>query len=129
MKSADLRTPSVGKAKPRLTQVIEAVINPWTGKLKYPAIQSDIEDAIQHFHLEESMSRIENGEVLTQYRRDGTVYRNEEGLLPPIKGEYKEWVVPTPGIPSHRSGLQRIISSGSHWYYTPDHYNTFYRIK
>ena len=24
---------------------------------------------------------------------------------------------------------EQIISSGSHWYYTPDHYNTFYRIK
>ena len=24
---------------------------------------------------------------------------------------------------------EQIISSGSHWYYTPAHYNTFYRIK
>ena len=104
-------------------------INPLTGKQNYPAIKHDIKDPIHHFNLEESVSRIENGDILTQYCRDGTVYRNDEGLLPKTNGEYKEWVVPTPNIPSHRSGPQRIVSSGNHWYYTPDHYGTFYRIK
>ena len=80
-------------------------------------------------NLEPTIERIERGEVLTQYRHDGTVFHNNKDYLPQVTNGYREWVVPTPGIPSHRAGLQRIISSEGAWYYTPDHYELFIRIR
>ncbi|MCS6810029.1 MAG: ribonuclease domain-containing protein [Tepidimonas sp.] len=67
------------------------------------------------------------------YEKDGTVFFNRERLLPPAKrGYYREYTVPTPGLP-HR-GQRRIVCGG--WtptvpeacYYTADHYASFRRI-
>lgn len=67
------------------------------------------------------------------YEKDGTVFRNFEGVLPKQKrGYYLEFTVKTPGVP-HR-GARRIVSGGDprtsgEYYYTDDHYATFKRIK
>lgn len=67
------------------------------------------------------------------YAKDGTVFRNYEGLLPKQKrGYYHEFTVKTSGL-RHR-GARRIVSggnpatSGEH-YYTDDHYASFKRIR
>lgn len=61
-------------------------------------------------------------------RKDGTVFGNREGRLPPQRrGFYREYTVPTPGEPTR--GARRIIAgSDGAFYYTPDHYRSFRRI-
>lgn len=63
------------------------------------------------------------------YRRDGIVFQNRENRLPPrSNGYYHEYTVPTPG--ERDRGARRIISGRpGEYYYTPDHYRTFWRIK
>lgn len=67
------------------------------------------------------------------FEKDGTVFFNRERLLPPQKrGYYREYTVPTPGVPGR--GARRIVCGG--WtptepdacYYTADHYASFRRI-
>lgn len=64
--------------------------------------------------------------------RDGSVFGNRERLLPlRIRGFYREYTVPTPGL-SHR-GVKRIVCGGQArrpdvCYYTADHYASFRRI-
>jgi len=62
------------------------------------------------------------------YSQDGTVFRNNDHLLPAESGGYyHEYTVPTPGASTR--GTRRIIT-GKHGelYYTPDHYNSFQRV-
>ncbi len=63
------------------------------------------------------------------YSRDGIVFQNRENLLPAkSRGYYREYTVPTPGVKTR--GARRIISGqGGEYYYTPDHYRSFLRIK
>jgi ribonuclease T1 len=67
------------------------------------------------------------------YPKDGSVFRNYEGVLPKQKrGYYHEFTVKTPGERSR--GARRIVSGGDpassgEYYYTDDHYATFKRIK
>ncbi len=63
------------------------------------------------------------------YNRDGIVFGNFEKILPKqARGYYHEYTVPTPGL-SHR-GKRRIVSGKlGEYYYTPDHYQSFQRIK
>jgi ribonuclease T1 len=66
------------------------------------------------------------------YDRDGVVFENREGLLPPeSSGYYHEYTVPTPG--SDDRGARRIITGGdvvapTDYYWTDDHYRSFERI-
>ncbi len=62
------------------------------------------------------------------YARDGSVFGNREGLLPPRpRGYYREYTVITPG--SADRGARRIVAGrGGERYYTPDHYRTFYEV-
>lgn len=66
------------------------------------------------------------------YSKDGTVFRNYEGVLPKQKrGYYHEFTVKTPG--ARNRGARRIVSGGDpkssgEYYYTEDHYATFKRI-
>jgi ribonuclease T1 len=62
------------------------------------------------------------------YSRDGAVFANREGRLPPAsRGTYREYTVKTPG--SHDRGPRRIIATGSgQFWYTADHYRSFRRI-
>lgn len=67
------------------------------------------------------------------YGKDGTVFRNYEGVLPKQKrGYYHEFTVKTPG--ARNRGARRIVAGGDpatsgEYYYTDDHYATFRRIK
>ncbi|MEO8007803.1 MAG: ribonuclease domain-containing protein [Betaproteobacteria bacterium] len=62
------------------------------------------------------------------YFRDGAVFANREGRLPPAaRGAYREYTVKTPG--SRDRGARRIISAGGNqFWYTTDHYRSFRRI-
>lgn len=62
------------------------------------------------------------------YPKDGNVFGNREGRLPPEKrGYYREYTVRTPG--SRDRGARRIIAGKpGEYYYTDDHYRTFRHI-
>jgi len=62
------------------------------------------------------------------YARDGVVFANREGRLPPAsRGTYREYTVKTPG--SRDRGARRIIAAGrNQFWYTADHYRSFRRI-
>jgi ribonuclease T1 len=62
------------------------------------------------------------------YSRDGEVFANREGRLPPApRGTYREYTVKTPG--SRDRGARRIIAAaGNQFWYTADHYRSFRRI-
>ncbi|MFF5138491.1 ribonuclease domain-containing protein [Streptomyces sp. NPDC013157] len=60
------------------------------------------------------------------YSQDGTVFRNQEGVLPSEPtGYYHEYTVITPG--SSTRGARRIVTGEDYQedYYTSDHYVTF----
>jgi ribonuclease T1 len=62
------------------------------------------------------------------YDKDGSVFGNREGKLPPRpRGYYREYTVPTPNAGNR--GARRIVQGkdGDTWY-TSDHYRTFVRI-
>lgn len=63
------------------------------------------------------------------YDRDGAVFRNYERILPERpRGHYREYTVRTPG--ARNRGTRRIITGEvSEYYYTADHYKSFYRIR
>lgn len=71
------------------------------------------------------------------YTKDGSVFGNREGLLPKQpRGYYQEYTVKTPNV-DHR-GARRIVAgkgvtddvaTSGEYYYTADHYQTFYRVK
>lgn len=108
-------------------------INPWTGKDASPqyihlSSQSDYQDIIDCLDLQPTINRINRGDKL-HYRHDGDVFYNNKNILPQVEGGYREWVVPTPTLPNYRPGPQRILTSDGMWFYTPDHYETFIRIK
>lgn len=65
------------------------------------------------------------------HRRDGIVFNNYERRLPAApRGYYREYTVPTPG--RRDRGPRRIVTGGNPpvvFYYTGDHYRSFYRIQ
>jgi len=63
------------------------------------------------------------------HRNDGTVFANREGRLPKAaRGYYTEWVVRTEGL--RAVGPQRLITGQrGEAFYTPDHYETFVRVR
>lgn len=73
-------------------------------------------------------ARIEAGDHDT-HRNDGTTFANREGRLPrQPRGYYTEWVVRTDGV--RGVGPQRLITGrNGDAYYTPDHYETFVRVR
>lgn len=78
----------------------------------------------------ETLAAIERGGPFT-YDRDGSVFQNREGRLPPrARGYYREYTVATPGATDR--GARRIVSGGRPpevFYYTDDHYRTFQRVE
>jgi filamentous hemagglutinin len=76
--------------------------------------------------LRPSLDRIKSGELLDEFRNDGSVFKNISGRLPANPSNYyREYVHPTPGI-AGRPGPQRIIiGRGGEMYYTPKHYDFF----
>jgi ribonuclease T1 len=62
------------------------------------------------------------------YTKDGTVFKNFEGLLPPQSlGYYREYTVETPGA-TDRGGRRLITGQNKEIYYTADHYNSFQEV-
>lgn len=63
------------------------------------------------------------------YDKDGTVFRNDEGLLPDEpRGYYHEYTVPTPGE-SDRGARRIVAARDGTLYWTGDHYASFQRIR
>jgi ribonuclease T1 len=79
--------------------------------------------------LTETVKRIEAQERIERFSNDGTVFQNRERRLPDKpRGYYHEWVHPTPDVGG--PGPQRIVSGREgEVYYTPDHYQTFQRLR
>lgn len=63
------------------------------------------------------------------HRNDGATFANRESRLPRRpRGYYTEWVVRTPG--TNGVGPQRLVTGrDGDAYYTPDHYETFVRVR
>lgn len=78
--------------------------------------------------LKSTLQRIDQGKKLS-FPHDGTVFGNREKLLPgQARDYYREWVHPTKGISG--PGPQRIvIGKNREIFYTPDHYDSFHRIR
>lgn len=76
----------------------------------------------------ETLALIEAGGPFP-HARDGTVFRNREGLLPARpRGYYREYTVRTPG--ARGRGARRIVAGkDGEFYYTRDHYRSFRRIR
>lgn len=74
------------------------------------------------------LARIEAGKR-DRHPNDGSTFGNREGLLPrKARNYYTEWVIRTPGL--REVGPQRLITGREgEVYYTPDHYQTFVRIR
>jgi ribonuclease T1 len=63
------------------------------------------------------------------FRRDGALFHNREGRLPPRpSGYYREYTVRTPGA-RDRGARRIVVGERGERYYTPDHYRTFERIR
>ncbi|HUE71889.1 MAG TPA: ribonuclease domain-containing protein [Pirellulaceae bacterium] len=79
--------------------------------------------------LSRTIARIQAGKSLPQFRNDGSVFQNRERRLPRHQaGYYREWVHPTPRLSG--PGPQRIVTGEKgEFYYTPDHYETFQRLR
>lgn len=83
----------------------------------------------------DTLASIKAGPPYRYPRNDGVVYHNFNRVLPARPdGYYLEFTVVTPG--SADRGPRRIIAGGpnrgqanAEWYYTPDHYNSFERIR
>ncbi len=80
------------------------------------------------FEAQETLRAIERGGPFA-YERDGVVFGNYEHALPrQERGYYREYTVKTPG--KHGRGTRRIIAGRrGEYYYSPDHYRTFRRIR
>jgi hypothetical protein len=74
--------------------------------------------------LKPTLDRIQRG-VRDPHVRDGSIFRNDQGLLPAKpNGYYREFVHRTPGI-DHVGPQRVVIGRGGEVYYTPDHYDSF----
>lgn len=78
--------------------------------------------------LRPTFERIATGER-DRHRNDGSTFANREGRLPrKPRGYYTEWVVRTRGL--REVGPQRLVTGkDGEAYYTPDHYETFIRVR
>ena len=84
----------------------------------YPSLPRD---------LPSTLDRITSGQVFP-HRNDGSVFRNDQGLLPQQStGYYREYVHPTVGAIG--VGAQRVVTGqGGEIYYSPNHYQSFIRV-
>jgi ribonuclease T1 len=86
---------------------------------------------------EHTLLLIRRGGPFPYPHKDGATFGNFEQRLPAqVRGYYREYTVPTPG--SRDRGARRIIAGSGRsgdaarsgeYYYTGDHYRSFYRIR
>lgn len=84
-----------------------------------------------------TLSLIRRGGPFPHPNKDGSIFGNFEKRLPvQSRGYYREFTVPTPG--SRDRGARRIIAgtgrtgdvaTSGEYYYSPDHYRSFQRIR
>ena len=85
----------------------------------------------------ETLRLIQNGGPFPYPHKDGSTFGNFEKRLPSqARGYYREYTVPTPGLSNRGprrivagSGAAGDVRSSDEYYYTNDHYRSFYRIK
>ncbi len=85
----------------------------------------------------QTLTLIQRGGPFPFPRKDGSVFGNFERRLPDqARGYYREFTVPTPGAGDR--GARRIVAGqgargditrSGEYYYSPDHYRSFYRIR
>jgi len=96
------------------------------GVIEYARLPSEAQSVIQTIKVRGSFP----------YGKDGSVFGNREGLLPKqSRGYYQEYTVKTPNATDR--GARRIIAgrgktgdvaTSGEYYYTAEHYRTFYRV-
>lgn len=111
-----------------LRRLLAAFALAWLGAGGCTAGSDAIEAAQLPVEARETLARIRSGGP-HPYARDGVVFGNREGLLPPqARGYYREFTVRTPGRQDR--GARRIVAGrGGEFYYTDDHYRSFRRIR
>ena len=85
----------------------------------------------------ETLRLIQSGGPFPYPEKDGSTFGNFEKRLPmQPRGYYREYTVPTPGRSDR--GARRIVAgrgpggdlaTSGEYYYTDDHYRSFYRIR
>ncbi|MFZ2540660.1 MAG: ribonuclease domain-containing protein [Gallionella sp.] len=76
----------------------------------------------------DTLRAIEQGGSFS-YPRDGAVFGNLERILPKrSRGYYHEYTVNTSGV-NHRGARRIVCGPMPECYYSPDHYQTFKRIR
>jgi filamentous hemagglutinin len=85
-------------------------------------------DADRLTEVNRTLDRIERGGPFSS-AKDGTIFRNSQGLLPRKPEEYyREFTVDTPGASDR--GARRIVRGQSgETYYTDDHYRSFIQVE
>jgi ribonuclease T1 len=108
-----------------------------------PGAARDVPPAIAEVRIDElpvearqTLARIKRSGPYA-YRKDGSVFGNREKRLPAQpRGYYTEYTVKTPY--SRDRGARRIVAgrgagrdpaTSGEYYYTDDHYNSFWRIR
>ena len=91
------------------------------------AYEVSVEFGPDYFGITDEVNRIQNGVKYDKYWHDGTLYQNGKGQLPTRNVTYTEYVVPPKTGPGP-GAMRIVVGSDNNWYYTPDHYNTFYHF-
>jgi filamentous hemagglutinin len=77
--------------------------------------------------LERTLQRIEHGEAYP-HRNDGAEFHNREARLPhQPRGYYREYV--HPNAAGSAGPMRVVVGRSGEVYYSPDHYNTFVRVR
>lgn len=130
---------AVAAATPAIAAAVQAV-PPGTG------LSPEFSDPGRVSLILDLVARVHDGRPLP-FPKDGAVFANREGRLPPQpSGYYREYtVLPPPGSPSDitvggrpfrisppqgRRGAERLIIGGGEFlWYSPDHYKTFIALE
>lgn len=103
-----------------------------TATVATPAIQQNDGSTIAYSQLppeaQDVITRIKAHGTF-EFKQDGQTFQNRERILPQQpRGYYKEYTVITPNATNR--GARRIIAGQpNEFYYTADHYRSFYRVK
>ena len=102
-----------------------------------PATAAPVAAADLPFEARQTLQLIKRGGPFPYPGKDGSIFGNFERRLPPQpRGYYREYTVPTPGRSDRGArrivagqGPGRNVANSGEYYYSPDHYRSFYRIR